>query len=142
MAVDHRLIYSASWISPTSAAGMGRSHTPASGPRRSLDGSATTSQPSAATEPRDDLRPVGGGGKTTAVTGMPSAQGLFDGAIAQSGSAFRGRSASDATDGAERFLAKLDLERNQIEKLHPARLEALETPITPSRASSGSRTGP
>jgi hypothetical protein len=40
---------------------------------------------------------------------MPSAQGLFHRAIAQSGSAFRGQSADEASEVAERFLAKLGL---------------------------------
>ena len=69
----------------------------------------------------------GGGGKTTTVMAMPSAQGLFHRAIAQSGSAFRGQSASDATDGAERFLAKLGLKRNQIDKLHELDFKTLQT---------------
>ncbi len=68
----------------------------------------------------------GGGGKTTTVMAMPSAQGLFHRAIAQSGSAFRGQSASDATDGAERFLAKLGLKRDQLDKLHELDLKTLQ----------------
>jgi para-nitrobenzyl esterase len=59
----------------------------------------------------------GGGGKTTTVMAMPSAKGLFQRAIAQSGSAFRGTSAGDASDGAERFLAKLGIPKNQLERI-------------------------
>jgi para-nitrobenzyl esterase len=68
----------------------------------------------------------GGGGKTTTVMAMPSAKGLFHRAIAQSGSAFRGQSASDATEGAERFLAKLGLKREQLDKLHELDLKTLQ----------------
>ena len=59
----------------------------------------------------------GGGGKTTTVMAMPSAKGLFHRAIAQSGSAFRGQTANDATAGAEQFLAKLGVGKNQLDKL-------------------------
>jgi para-nitrobenzyl esterase len=68
----------------------------------------------------------GGGGKTTTVMAMPSAKGLFHRAIAQSGSAFRGQSASDATDGAERLLAKLGLKREQLDKLHELDTKTLQ----------------
>jgi para-nitrobenzyl esterase len=59
----------------------------------------------------------GGGGKTTTVMAMPSARGLFHRAIAQSGSAFRGQTAEDASDAAERFLAKLGLNKSQLDRL-------------------------
>jgi para-nitrobenzyl esterase len=59
----------------------------------------------------------GGGGKTTTVMAMPSAKGLFHGSIAQSGSAMRGATAADATEGAERFLSKLGLNKNQLDRL-------------------------
>ena len=68
----------------------------------------------------------GGGGKTTTVMAMPSAKGLFHRAIAQSGSAFRGQTASDATDGAERYLAKLGLKRDQLDKLHELDTKTLQ----------------
>ncbi len=48
---------------------------------------------------------------------MPSARGLFHRSIAQSGYAIRGQTADDATDGAERFLAKLGIEKNQLERI-------------------------
>lgn len=60
----------------------------------------------------------GGGGKTTSVMAMPSAEGLFHRCIAQSGSAFRGQSASQATEQAERFIAKLGIRSNQLNRLH------------------------
>ena len=59
----------------------------------------------------------GGGGKTTTVMAMPSAKGLFHRAIAQSGSAFRGQAASDASESAERFLAKLGIAKNQLDRI-------------------------
>jgi para-nitrobenzyl esterase len=69
----------------------------------------------------------GGGGKTTTLMAMPSAQGLFHRSIAQSGSQFRGQTASDATDGAERFLAKLGLNANQLDELHKLDVKAIQT---------------
>lgn len=68
----------------------------------------------------------GGGGKTTTVMAMPSAQGLFHRAIAQSGSAFRGQTASDATDGALRLLAKLGLRPNQLDELQKLDYRAIQ----------------
>jgi para-nitrobenzyl esterase len=59
----------------------------------------------------------GGGGKTTTVMAMPSAKGLFHRAIAQSGSAFRGQSADDASAGAEQLLGRLGIAKNQLEKI-------------------------
>ncbi len=59
----------------------------------------------------------GGGGKTTTVMAMPSAKGLFHRAIAQSGSAFRGQSADDASAAAEQLLARLGIAKNQLEKI-------------------------
>jgi para-nitrobenzyl esterase len=59
----------------------------------------------------------GGGGKTTTLMAMPSARGLFHRAIAQSGSAIRGQTADDASDGAERLLAKLGIQKNQLDRL-------------------------
>jgi para-nitrobenzyl esterase len=59
----------------------------------------------------------GGGGKTTTVMAMPSARGLFHRSIAQSGSTIRGTTADDATEGAERFLAKLGIQKNQLDRI-------------------------
>ncbi|MDR2214764.1 MAG: carboxylesterase family protein [Nevskiaceae bacterium] len=59
----------------------------------------------------------GGGGKTTTVMAMPSAQGLFHRCIAQSGSAIRGQTASAASEAAERFIAKLGIQKNQLQRL-------------------------
>jgi para-nitrobenzyl esterase len=60
----------------------------------------------------------GGGGKTTTVMAMPSAEGLFHRSIAMSGSAMRGQTADDATEGAEQLLRKLGLRNNQLDRLH------------------------
>ena len=68
----------------------------------------------------------GGAGKTTTLMAMPSAQGLFHRSIAQSGSAMRGQAASDASDGAERFLAKLQLQPNQLDELHKLDTRAIQ----------------
>jgi para-nitrobenzyl esterase len=68
----------------------------------------------------------GGGGKTTTVMAMPSAKGLFHRSIAQSGSAFRGQTADDATEGAERFLAKLGLKKNQLDQLAKLDTKAIQ----------------
>ena len=51
---------------------------------------------------------------------------MFHRSIAQSGSAFRGQTASDATDGAERFLAKLNLKPNQLDELHKLDTRAIQ----------------
>ena len=59
----------------------------------------------------------GGGGKVSTLMAMPSAKGLFHRAIAMSGSAFRGATRENATRAAEQFLAKLGLNRSQLDQL-------------------------
>jgi para-nitrobenzyl esterase len=59
----------------------------------------------------------GGGGKTTTLMAMPSAEDLFHRSIAMSGSAFRGTTASDASAGAEQLLAKLGIDRNDLDRI-------------------------
>ena len=66
---------------------------------------------------RHDLRPVGRRRKDDDRDGDAVGKGLFHRAIAQSGSAFRGVTASDASDGAERFLAKLGIKKDELEKI-------------------------
>ena len=61
----------------------------------------------------------GGGGKVTTLMAMPSAEGLFHGGIAMSGSALRGTPRDGATEAAERFLSRLGL--------GPDRLDALQS---------------
>src|SRR5688500_2392629 len=59
----------------------------------------------------------GGGGKVTTLMAMPSARGLFHRAIAMSGSALRGTSRENAARATEQFLAKVGIQRGQIERL-------------------------
>ncbi|HEU4619020.1 MAG TPA: carboxylesterase family protein [Gammaproteobacteria bacterium] len=68
----------------------------------------------------------GGGGKTTTVMAMPSAEGLFHRSIAQSGSAFRGISASDASEDALRFLSKLGLDAKRLDELQTMDFRAIQ----------------
>jgi para-nitrobenzyl esterase len=68
----------------------------------------------------------GGAGKTTTLMAMPSAQGLFHRSIAQSGSAMRGTPASEASEGAERLLAKLGLRTNQLDRLQQLSAEEIQ----------------
>ena len=81
----------------------------------------------------------GGGRKVSVMMAMPVAKGLFHGAIIQSSPGLRGVPAKDATDLAERLLAKLDIKADQIEKLQqvPAQqlLEVISTlsPQEPDR---------
>jgi para-nitrobenzyl esterase len=69
----------------------------------------------------------GGGAKVTTLMAMPSAKGLFHRAIAQSGAAFRSLAANDATDGAERFLAKFGIRKDQLEKLQEPDFRQIQT---------------
>jgi len=59
----------------------------------------------------------GGGAKVSTMLGLPSAKGLFHRAIIQSGPGLRGVDRKDATDLAERLMAKLEIKANEIEKL-------------------------
>jgi para-nitrobenzyl esterase len=59
----------------------------------------------------------GGGGKVCNLMAMPDANGLFHRAIVQSGPAIRGIERKDASDIAERLLAKLGIKANEIDKL-------------------------
>ena len=68
----------------------------------------------------------GGGGKVSTLMAMPSARGLFHRAIAMSGSAFRGQTREAATRAAEQFLAKLGLNRNQLDQLQQMPLDRLQ----------------
>jgi para-nitrobenzyl esterase len=68
----------------------------------------------------------GGAGKTTTLMAMPSAQGLFHRSIAQSGSAFRGQTAQDASEGAERLLAKLGLSASQLDRLQKLTVKQIQ----------------
>ena len=59
----------------------------------------------------------GGGGKVSALLGMPVAKGLFHRAIAMSGSLVRAVARDRATQGATTFMAKLGLKPNEVDKL-------------------------
>jgi len=78
----------------------------------------------------------GGGRKVSVMMAMPLAKGLFHRGIVQSSPGLRGRDPKDATDLAERLLAKLDIRADEIEKLQelPAQqlLDAVDT-ISPER---------
>lgn len=84
----------------------------------------------------------GGGGKTTTVMAMPSAKGLFHRAIAQSGSALRGITASDASAATERFLAKLDIKSNQLDRLRTVTPQQIQAALYSEPAIQGLGTGP
>ncbi|MGI9260210.1 MAG: carboxylesterase/lipase family protein [Gammaproteobacteria bacterium] len=60
----------------------------------------------------------GGADKTTTLMAMPSAKGLYHRAISQSGTRRRGTPASDASEQAERFLSKLGIATNDLDRLH------------------------
>ena len=68
----------------------------------------------------------GGAGKTTTLMAMPSARGLFHRSVAQSGSAFRGTTAADASEGAERFLRKLELQNDELDRLQSLDFRAIQ----------------
>jgi para-nitrobenzyl esterase len=68
----------------------------------------------------------GGGGKVSTLMAMPSAKGLFHRAIAMSGSAFRGQTREAATRATEQFLARLGLNRNQLDQLQQMPWEKLQ----------------
>lgn len=59
----------------------------------------------------------GGGAKVSTLMALPAAKGLFRRAIVQSGPGLRGVEASDATDVAERILAKLGVKNNEASRL-------------------------
>lgn len=69
----------------------------------------------------------GGGGKVSALMGMPAAQGYFQRAIVQSGSMPAGRPLAEATDIARAVLNELGVEPFKLDKLHELPVEALVT---------------
>jgi para-nitrobenzyl esterase len=84
----------------------------------------------------------GGAGKTTTLMAMPSAEGLFHRSIAQSGSAFTGTPASDASEAAERFIAKLGIGANRLDELHRMSLEQIQAAFYSEPRINGLATGP
>jgi para-nitrobenzyl esterase len=67
----------------------------------------------------------GGGGKVSSLMAMPAARGLFKRAIVQSGAAVKGISRDAASQNAEHFLARVNLEPNQLDKLQELPLQQL-----------------
>ena len=84
----------------------------------------------------------GGGGKTTTLMAMPSAEGLVHRCIAQSGWAFTGQSADEASEQTERFLAKLDIRTNQLDRLQQLTLAQLQAALYSEPAIPGFALGP
>jgi para-nitrobenzyl esterase len=74
----------------------------------------------------------GGGGKVSSLMAMPAARGLFQRAIVQSGAAIKGIPRDAAIHNAEQFLARLNLEPNQLERLQEVPLQQLLTATDPS----------
>ncbi len=72
----------------------------------------------------------GGSRKVSVLMAMPIAKGLFQRAIVQSSPGLRGRNPKDATDLAERLLAKLDIKANEIEKLQQLPAQQLLDAVT------------
>ncbi|HUK00671.1 MAG TPA: carboxylesterase/lipase family protein [Steroidobacteraceae bacterium] len=59
----------------------------------------------------------GGGGKVSTLMAMPAAKGLFHRAIVQSGAAIKGTSRDAATRTAKAYLARLNVQPNELDKL-------------------------
>jgi para-nitrobenzyl esterase len=84
----------------------------------------------------------GGGGKVTTLMAMPSATGLYTRAIAQSGAALRGTPASDASAATERFLAKLGIDRSQLNRLRELTPQQIQAALYSEPAIPGFAAGP
>jgi para-nitrobenzyl esterase len=67
----------------------------------------------------------GGGGKVSSLMAMPAAHGLFHRAIIQSGADVKGIAREAAGHNAERYLARLNLTPQQLDKLQDIPLEQL-----------------
>lgn len=67
----------------------------------------------------------GGGSKTTVLTAMPAADGLFDKAIIMSGAAYRVAEPAAAIAARDKFLAALNVEPGDVETLQNLPMEAL-----------------
>jgi para-nitrobenzyl esterase len=67
----------------------------------------------------------GGAGKVSTLMAMPSAKGLFHRAIIESRPTEKGASREDASKAAERYLAKLGLNSNQINEAQKLPMEQL-----------------
>jgi len=71
----------------------------------------------------------GGGLKISNLLAMPPAKGLFHRAIIESGSALKGISREDANKTTERVLAKLNIQKDQIDELQKLPVERLLSAI-------------
>jgi len=67
----------------------------------------------------------GGGGKVSTLMAMPSAKGLFHGAIVESASAIRGIPKDQATSSTRKYLSLLGLKPNQVDELQQLPAEKL-----------------
>ena len=67
----------------------------------------------------------GGAGKVSTLLGMPAAQGLYQRAAAQSGSAVTGMKSGAATENAEKFLARLGLKPSTLDPLQTLPVDQL-----------------
>jgi len=67
----------------------------------------------------------GGAGKVSSLMAMPAARGLFKRAIVQSGAAVKGISRDAASETAERFLGRLSLGADQLERLQDLPLQQI-----------------
>ncbi|MEI7950430.1 MAG: carboxylesterase family protein [Gammaproteobacteria bacterium] len=84
----------------------------------------------------------GGGSKTTTLMAMPAAKGLFHRAIAQSGAALRGITASDASAATERWLARLNINSKQLERLQSLTPQQIQEAFYAQPAIPGLGSGP
>jgi para-nitrobenzyl esterase len=71
----------------------------------------------------------GGGSKVSTLLAMPPAKGLFHKAIIESGSALKGIHREEANKTAERILAKLGLQPNQVDELQKLPVDRLLSAI-------------
>ena len=82
----------------------------------------------------------GGGGKVCALLGMPAAKGLFQKAIAQSGSFVNGTTKADATTAAEGLLKRLGLKPTQLDELQKLPVDQIVSAMA-QPAAQGARGG-
>jgi para-nitrobenzyl esterase len=73
----------------------------------------------------------GGGGKVSSLMAMPAAKGLFHRAIVESGADVKGVSRDSANKTAQAFLAKLNLQPDQIDQLQKLSTDQLLAATAP-----------
>ena len=84
----------------------------------------------------------GGAGKTSSLMAVPTAEGLFHRSIAQSGSVIQGMTADAANEGVERFLNKLGVNANQLDRLQELTPQQIEAALYGDPAIQGFPMGP